>query len=177
MSLPGTLSAPQRLNEQHVLADFDCGKAALNTWLQSHAWTNQQADYTKVMVVASGKSVVGYYGLSLSSVHRDDVPRQVRKHPAPKDIPCLLLGQLAVDHRWKGRGIGGALLRDALIRALTIAGHAGTRAVVVNALDDDACRFWAGVGFLSVPKDPSTFYRRIEDIRATLGAAMAQSTR
>lgn len=162
------LSTPHPLHGNDDLAGFDCGKPALNRWLQLRARANQHADYTKVIVVTNELSVVGYYGLSLSSVLRDDVPRQVKKHPAPTEIPCLLLGQLAVDVRWKGHGIGIGLLRDALIRAVNIAEHAGTRAVVVNALDADAAAFWVQAGFIAAAADPSTYFRTIADIRATL---------
>lgn len=173
MNVAAGLSQPQKLNETHVLAGFDCGKEALNRWLRVHALANQKSDYTQVMVVTNGADVVGFYGLSMSSVHRDDVPKKIKPHPAPRDIPCLLLGQLAVDSRWGGKGIGSGLLKDALIRAIGIADHAGMRAVVVNALDEEAGKFWAGMGFIAAKGDPQTFFRSIEDIRATLAEAMA----
>lgn len=163
-----SLSAPHPLRGDDDLAGFDCGKPALNRWLRSRARANQHADYTQVIVVTNELSVVGYYGLSLSSVHRGDAPRRVSQHPASREIPCLLLGQLAVDVRWKGHGIGTGLLRDALIRALTVAEHVGTRAVVVNALDSDAAAFWKHAGFIAVAKNPSSWFRTIADIRATL---------
>lgn len=172
MNVAAGLSAPQKLNDAHVLVGFDCGKEALNHWLRTHALANQKADYTQVMVVANGIDVVGFYGLSMSSVHRDDVPKKIKPHPAPKDIPCLLLGQLAVDARWRGKGVGAGLLKDALIRAISIADQAGMRAVVVNALDEDAGKYWASVGFSAAKGDPQTFFRSIDDIRATLAASM-----
>ena len=104
MNIAAWLSPPQQLNEIHTLAGFDCGKEALNQWLRVRALVNQKAEYTKVMVVANGVDVVGFYGLSMSSVHRDDAPKKIKPHPAPKDIPCLLLGQLAVDIRWGNKG-------------------------------------------------------------------------
>lgn len=171
MSSPKGLSRPRLLDETHVVDGFDCGKEALNRWLRQHALANQKANYTKVMVVASGVDVVGFYGLAMSSVHRGDAPKKIRPRPAPKEIPCLLLGQLAVDRRWHGRGIGMGLLKDALIRATRIAGEAGMRAVVVNALDEDAGKFWTGAGFIATRDDPQTYFRSIEDIRATLAEA------
>lgn len=168
MSLAGELSPPQILNETHVLDGFDCGKEALNIWLREHALANQKADYTKVMVVTTGANVVGFYGLAISSVHREDAPKKIRPQPAPKEIPCLLLGQLAVDKRWHGKGIGLGLLKDALIRAARIAEEAGMRAVVVNALDEDAGKFWTSVGFIASKKDSQTYFRSIADIRAAL---------
>lgn len=166
------LSAPQKLTDAHVLNRFNCGKPALNLWLRTHALANQKANYTHVMVVTKRSDVVGFYGLSLSSVHRDNVPKKIKQHPAPKYIPCLLLGQLAVDLSCRGQGIGAGLLKDALTRAVSIAGQAGMRAVVVNAFDEDAGKDWASVGFIPAKEDPQTFFRCIDDIQATLAASM-----
>ena len=173
MNVAARLSPPQKLNETHVLTGFDCGKEALNQWLRVHALANQKADYTQVMVVTSGADVVGFYGLSMSSVHRDDAPKKIKPHPAPRDIPCLLLGQFAVDTRWSGKGIGAGLLKDALTRAIRIADQAGMRALVVNAVDEEAGKFWASKGFIAAKGDPQTLFRSIEDIRATLAASLA----
>lgn len=172
MSPVPRLTTPQTLNDGHVLDRFDCGREAMNHWLRTHALANQKADYTKVMVVAHDREVVGYYGLSLSSVQREDVPKKLRSHPAPNPIPCLLLGQLAVHRQWHGKGIGTALLKDALIRAVKIAENAGTRAVVVNALDETAGQFWTRVGFLATSHDPQTLFRKMADIRTTLAASL-----
>lgn len=172
MSAVGGLSQPQKLNEAHGLIGFDCGKEALNRWLRDHALANQKANYTQVMVITCGANVVGFYGLAMSSVHRNDAPRKIKPHPAPRDIPCLLLGQLAVDKRWRGKGIGLGLLKDALTRAVHVADQAGMRAVMVNALDEDAGGFWASMGFIAAAGDPQTWFRSIEDIRASLAAAL-----
>ena len=166
------LSAPQNLNDTHVLGGFDCGKEALNHWLRTYALANQKANYTKVMVVTHGLDVVGFYGLSMSSVHRDDVPKQVKSHPAPQDIPCLLLGQLAVDTRWRQQGVAAGLVKDALTRAVNAADQVGSRAIVVNALDEEAGKFWLAMGFITSKADPQTFFRSMDDVRATLAAAM-----
>ncbi len=96
--------------------------------------------------------------------------------PAPNSIPCLLLGQLAVDRRGHNKVIGIALLKDALIRAVKIAEDAGTRAVVVNALDEAAAAFWPRVGFLATPRDPHTLSRKMADVRATLAGSLVESS-
>jgi hypothetical protein len=68
-------------------------------------------------------------------------PKKIKPHQAPKDIPCLLLGQLAVDALWHGQGIGAGLVKDALTREISVAGQAGMRAVVFNALDEGQVNF------------------------------------
>lgn len=169
------LSPPQKLQPIHILDGFDCGKEALNAWLQDHALKNQNDGYTQVMVVVDGLNVVAFYALAMSSVQREHVPRRIKAHPAPKEIPCVLLGQFAVDTRWCGKGIGRGLLKDALIRAVRMADEIGTRAVVVNALDEGAGKFWAQMGFIALRNDSQTYFRSIQDIRATLAVAVDRS--
>jgi predicted N-acetyltransferase YhbS len=123
------------------------------------------------MVIHEAGRVVGYYGLAPTAVLATTVPRSVRTGQPPNPVPCLLLGQLAVDRNWTGRRIGGALLAHALQRCIAGARLIGGRAVVVNALDDDAQRFWAGHGFVASKDDPLVLFRSIADIAASLKAA------
>nr|WP_235068177.1 GNAT family N-acetyltransferase [Asticcacaulis sp. YBE204] len=86
-------------------------------------------------------------------------------------MPCLLLGQLATDENWAGRGIGTGLLKHALERCVTAAGLIGGRALIVNAVDGEAAEFWVRRGFLPSHDDPLTLFRSIADIAASIRAA------
>jgi GNAT superfamily N-acetyltransferase len=86
-------------------------------------------------------------------------------------VPCLFLGQLATDHGWAGRGIGNALLAHALQRCAVGARLVGGRAVVVNALDEEAALFWIRRGFLASKDDRLVLFRSIPEIAASLQAA------
>jgi GNAT superfamily N-acetyltransferase len=86
-------------------------------------------------------------------------------------VPCLLLGQLATDHRWAGRGIGTGLLKDALERCVTAATLIGGRALMVNAIDDDAAAFWRRRGFIPSKDNALMLFRPIADIAASLAEA------
>ena len=123
------------------------------------------------MVVHEAGRVVGYYGLAPTAVLATTVPRSVRTGQPPNPIPCLLLGQLAIDRAWAGRGVGSALLTHALQRCVVGARLIGGRAVVVNALDDDAARYWGGRGFIASRDDPLVLFRSIADIAVSLRAA------
>jgi GNAT superfamily N-acetyltransferase len=123
------------------------------------------------MVIHEAGRVVGYYGLAPTAVLATTVPRSVRTGQPPNPVPYLLLGQLAVDRNWTSRGIGGALLAHALQRCIAGARLIGGRAVVVNALDDEAQRFWARRGFVASKDDPLVLFRSIVDIAASLKAA------
>lgn len=162
-------SAPEPLNAAHAIAPFSCGKSALDAWLKRRALTNQQNGFTAVMVVQAAGVVVGYYGLAPTAVLPAAMPRSVRTGQPPNPVPCLLLGQLATDSAWKGRGVGTALLAHALRRCVVAARLIGGRAVVVHALDQEAAGFWARRGFLPSGDDPLVLFRSIADIAASAG--------
>ena len=130
-----SLSEPELLNEEHTLADFDCGKPSLDHWLKTRALSNQTKGFTAVLVVHEAKQVVGFYGLAPSAVAPSVLPRSIRTGQPPDPVPCLLLGQLATDRAWSGRGIGTGLVKHALQRAVAAVQLIGGRALMVHAVD------------------------------------------
>lgn len=162
------LSAPELLSDAHDLSQFSCGKPSLDNWLRSRALSNQQKGFTVVMVVHDAGRVVGYYGLAPTAVVPASLPRSVRTGQPPDPVPCLLLGQLATDLNWLGKGIGTGLLKHALQRCVEGAALIGGRALIVNAVDDEAASFWRRRGFLPSKDDPMVLSRSILDIAASL---------
>lgn len=124
------------------------------------------------MVIREGNKVVGYYGLAPTAVIPSLLPRSIRTGQPPNPVPCLLLGQLAIDQAWAGRGIGSALLRHALERCVTAAKLIGGRALIVNAVDTEAAAFWQRRGFLPSKDDPMVLMSSIEDIAGALETAL-----
>ena len=165
------LSAPELLTARHDVAQFSCGQPALDHWLKTRALANQAKGFTVVMVVHDVLRVVGYYGLAPTAVVATVMPRRVRTGQPPDPVPCLLLGQLATDTAYAGRGIGTGLIKHALARALAGARLIGGRALVVHALDDQAAAFWQRRGFLPSKDDPLLLFRSLPDIAASLEAA------
>lgn len=165
------LSAPEPLTARHDVAPFSCGQPALDRWLKTRALANQERGFTVVMVVHDGGRVVGYYGLAPTAVVPAAMPRSIRTGQPPDPIPCLLLGQLATDTSYAGRGIGTGLLKHALARCVAGARLIGGRALVVHALDEQAAAFWRRRGFLPSKDDPLTLFRSLPDIAASLHAA------
>ncbi len=153
------------------MSSFSCGKPALDNWLKTRALPNQQKGFTVVIVVADDKRVVGYYGLAPTGVIPSVMPRSVRTGQPPNPVPCILLGQLATDTAFTSRGIGTVLLQHALTRSVAGAQLIGGRAVVVNAIDDEAARYWRRRGFLPSKDDPLILFRSLSDIAASLEAA------
>jgi GNAT superfamily N-acetyltransferase len=168
-------SEPAPLEGGHDVSEFDCGKPALNDWLRTYALANQEKGFTRVLVVHAGMRVIGFYGLAPTAVPPNLLSRKVRTGRPPDPVPCILLGQLAVDRGWSGKGIGSGLLTDAMRRCLSGAATIGGRAVIVRAIDSDAERFWLGRGFQQARGDRSTFFRSIDDIALSLEIAAKQS--
>lgn len=167
------LSAPEPLNAAHVLTDFSCGKPALDHWLKTRALSNQQKGFTAVMVVHDDGRVVGYYGLAPTSIVPTVMPRSIRTGQPPDPVPCLLLGQLATDLAWAGHGIGTGLVKHALERSVQAAALIGGRALVVNAVDNEAAKFWHRRGFVPSRDDAFILFRSVAAIAASLEAARA----
>lgn len=165
------ISGPEPLTAAHDVSGFSCGKPSLDRWLQTRALANQEKGFTAVMVVHEGGQVIGYYGLAPTSIIPAHLPRSIRTGQPPDPVPCLLLAQLATDQKWAGKGIGTGLLKHALQRCVTASRLIGGRALVVNAVDDEAAAFWRRWGFLSSKDDPLTLFRSIGDIAASLGAS------
>lgn len=162
------LSGLELLNDTHRVDAFDCGKPALNAWLTGFAAANQARGFTRVLVVHDEGSVIGYYGLAPTVIQPNSAPRAIRTGRLSDPIPCLLIGQLAVDHRYAGQGIGSGLVKDALHRCIAGAEIVGGRAIVVRAIDAEAERYWQGWGFLAARDNPSVLMRSMQDVRLWL---------
>lgn len=162
------LSAPEPITAAHDVTQFSCGKPALDYWLKTRALTNQQKGFTAVLVVHEAGRVVGYYGLAPTAVLPSVMPRSIRTGQPPDPVPCLLLGQLATDAGWAGQGIGTGLVKHALQRCVHAAGLIGGRALMVNAVDDEAAQFWRRRGFVVSKDDPLVLFRSIADIATSL---------
>ncbi|WP_454650933.1 GNAT family N-acetyltransferase [Bradyrhizobium liaoningense] len=162
------ISAPEPLTPAHHLDEFCCGKPSLDRWLKTRALSNQEKGFTAVMVVHEMNRVVGYYGLAPTAIIPSSLPRSIRTGQPPDPVPCLLLGQLATDENWIGKGIGTGLVKHALQRCVTAAGLIGGRALIVNAVDAEAAAFWTRRGFLASKDDPLVLFGSIADIAASL---------
>lgn len=164
MTRPAPLAAPAPLEAGHDITDFDCGEPALDDWLKRRALKNQAAGASRCFVIAEGRRVIGFYSLSAGALGLAEGPNRLRRN-MPDPLPVLLLGRLAVDRCWQGRGLGQALLRDALLRALAVSAEAGIVAVLVHALTDAARNFYLGQGFAESPVRPMTLMVTLATVR------------
>jgi GNAT superfamily N-acetyltransferase len=163
------ISAPEVLTPEHDISRFSCGKPVLDHWLKNRALSNQEKGFTIVMVVHEANRVIGYYGLAPTAIIPASLPRSIRTGQPPNPVPCLLLGQLAVDQAWSGKGIGRGLAKHALARCVQGAQLIGGRALIVKAIDAEAAEFWKQYRFLPTKDDALLLFRSIADIAASLG--------
>ncbi|MGA3220325.1 MAG: GNAT family N-acetyltransferase [Acidimicrobiales bacterium] len=160
----------ERLGPQHPLDEFECGHAGLDAWLKRHALIAQQMDSARTFVLVQGGRVVGCFSLTMGSVLRSEAPGKLVRGLPSYPVGMVLLARLAVHSASQGRGLGALLLAEALRKAVIAGEAAAARLVVVDAIDEEAARFYARHGFIAVPEHPSRLYRRMKDIRMSLEA-------
>jgi GNAT superfamily N-acetyltransferase len=163
-------TAPAHIEEHHDLTAFDCGQPELNEWLRRQALKNEASGASRTYVTCVEGRVVGYYALATGAAARAAATGKVRRQ-MPDPIPVMIIGRLAVDARYQGRGLGYGLLRDALLRTLQVATQTGIRAVLLHAMTADAKRFYQRAGFQESPVDPMTMMIAIADIEKALRTA------
>ncbi len=140
----------EKLKADHDISQFDCGQAPPNDFLKGFALV-QKGDSARTYVTCEGETVVGFYSLAVGAVEAKDAPKNFEKSNAQPSVPVIILSQLAVDVRLAKRGVGQALLKDALLRAAQAAEIAGIQAVLAYAQDEDARRFYKHFDFEPSP--------------------------
>ncbi|NNM65468.1 MAG: GNAT family N-acetyltransferase [Burkholderiales bacterium] len=148
---------------------FDCGQAALNQFLQRYALVNQKASSAQSYVSCQGGVVVGFYSLTVGSVDPEAAPSRVMKGLARHPVPVMILARLAVDQEHQRRGLGQALLKDALLRTAQAADIAGIRCLLVHAKDDAARQWYESWEFEPSPTDPYHLFLMLKDLKSLLG--------
>jgi len=162
----------ERLAPHHDVLKFASGQDELDAWLHRHALAAQQMDSARTFLLVhggqeAGNRVAGYFSLTMGSVLRAEAPPKLVRGLPAYPVGMVLLTRLAVDRNEQGKGLGGLLLAEALRKAVA-AGEAAARLVVVDAIDDQAAKFYAHHGFIPAPGHPLRLHRRMKDIRASL---------
>ncbi|MGB5298215.1 MAG: GNAT family N-acetyltransferase [Thiogranum sp.] len=158
----GEITPPEPITTAHNVESFACGVPVLDEWLKRRALKNESSGASRTFVVCSNDQVIGYYALATGSVGHRDTPGKVRRN-MPDPIPVIVLGRLAIDERWQHAGLGRSLLRDAILRTLSVSQQAGVKALLVHTLSEDAKQFYLRNGFLVSPLDPMTLIISLQD--------------
>lgn len=168
-----TFEPPRGLLASDDVMRFDCGREALNIWLRRHALANQLSGASRVNVVvetATGR-LAGYVALGAGQIERAFLPKSQQRH-RPDPLPVLLLGQLAVDKDFQGRGLASSLLHFALKSALRASELIGCVGVITHPLDENLRGFYRQWGFDDLPFDPrGAMMVRIVDVRRSFEAS------
>ena len=149
------------LDKKHNRKDFDCGKELLNDYLKTQARQDVKRKLSAcfVLVDSETKVIQGYYTLSNNSIPLSSFSEQIRKK-LPKSynsISTTLLGRLAIDKKYQGKGIGKILLIDALKRSYGISNEIGSFGIIVDPIDDEAKGFYQKYDFIELPDSKKMF--------------------
>ena len=141
----------------------------MDDWLHRFAFTNQQSGMANVFVCEINGRIGAYYALSTGEVTHNDAPTRIAKGVAKHSIPVVILTRFAVDVGDQGKGLGRAMLRDALLRASVAAEVVGIRALLIHAKDEDAKAFYLACGeFEESPTDTLHLFLLMKDLRKAI---------
>jgi len=164
----GRLTKPTVLKAGHDVGSFDCGHPELTNWLKSRAHQAAESDTARTFVVCRGnKTVVAYMSLAAGGVEHKEAPGALKRN-TPDPIPVFILARLAVDRNEQGRGIGRALLSDAMRRVILAGKHIAARALLVHALDGEVATYYESFGFRRFMPGANTLYLPMKTIREGL---------
>ncbi len=146
------------LHETHVRTSFGCGLASLDGYFHKQVTQDIRRKVTACFVaLADGQRVAGYYTLASASIPLAGLPPGIgKKLPRYPLLPAVRMGRLAVDRAFAGRGLGGALLADALTRAAR--SEIAAYALLVDAKDESAAAFYRHHGFIAFADSPLTLF-------------------
>jgi GNAT superfamily N-acetyltransferase len=149
------MRAPEPLSKAHILHGFNSTRASLNVWLVDRALANEEQGASRTFVICKGDSqiVIGYYCLAQGAIGHDAVSAKFKKN-MPDPLPVTVLGRLAIDQSFAGKGLGMALLKDAVLRSRLASIQAASRGIFVQALDEEAAGFYLKFGFTRSPTQP-----------------------
>lgn len=166
------LLAPEPLAANHDVSRFSNGvHLSLDQWLRERAQSSEGLSARTYVVCGREEParVVGYFSISAALEQRNALTSARLRRGMPEQVSLLLIGRLAVDAQWQGRGLGSALLTDALRRCLAASEIAGVRGVIAHAIDDAAVEFYVRHGFVHALLGERVMLMPIETVRSLVG--------
>lgn len=158
----------ESLSQDHDRSHFSCGNPQLDEYLRKFVNQDRKryATAAYVLVRQGDPTVCGYYTLSSLSIDPGELPEEtIKQLPRYPAIPATLLGRLALDQSCQGEGLGEFLLMHALKLSLSQADKVGAAAVVVDAINDAASRFYQHFGFIPFPDQPDRLFIPMKTIK------------
>ncbi|HVJ22177.1 MAG TPA: GNAT family N-acetyltransferase [Polyangiaceae bacterium] len=155
----------------HDRSGFSCGSQALDTYFERQVTQDIRRHVTNCFVAVEVETgiVAGFYTISAASIPTLELPETVtKKLPRYPSLPAIRVGRLAVDLRFRGRGLGSALLINAAARGLR--SEAAAFAMLVDAKDDDAVAFYEHFGFQRLISQPRSLFMALATAQKALSA-------
>jgi len=139
---------------------FECGVMSLTTFLREHALRQMEQKFSTTYVLHSrGETEIrGYYTISMSLIELHDMPEESRRKLPRHPVPAVRIGRLAVAVSYQRKHYGSYLLVDAFRRITRLSADIGVHAVEVDAIDENARRFYEKYGFCSLEDDVDHLY-------------------
>jgi GNAT superfamily N-acetyltransferase len=156
------------LTATRVAAGFDSGVVSLDDWLRRRAMPNQGSGASRTFVACDDDRIAGYYALAAGAIAPDASTGRFRRN-MPDPVPVAVLGRLAIDRAYQGRGLGRALFRDAALRVQAAAGSIGIRGMLVHAISEEAKAFYLALGLIESPLEPMTLVATVADLKLASG--------
>ncbi len=154
------------ISKIHNRKNFCCGKPPLDEYLHRYARQNDEKNIAKSFVaIDEENNVVGYYSLCTASIEFEELPEAIRNQLPNYPVPAVLIARLAVDENVHGQGLGAKLLINALQRILTASAEIAIKAVLVDAIDDEAIKFYRHFEFIELPDQDLKLFLPIETIQ------------
>ena len=157
------------LDATHDRSAFNSGTPALDRYFREQVTQDMRRRVATCFVALTDEQrIAGYYTLASASVPLGDLPPEAtKKLPRYRALPTVRMGRLAVDQAFKGQGLGGALLGDALTRAARA--EIAAYALMVDAKDDTAAAFYRHHGFIVLPETPLTLFLPLATVSTLTG--------
>jgi GNAT superfamily N-acetyltransferase len=155
------------LQKSHDRRRFDCGSQELNSFLQQTARQHLEKGLstTHVLIEDDGKTIKGFYTLTLCEVEGVTLPEDFSKKLPPERIPAVLLARLGVDLSFQKQGLGKALLIEAIRDAVRVIEKGGGIGLFVDAKDEAAKSFYEALGFVALPGQPRKLFLPVKTLR------------
>ena len=152
------IQSPVCLTATHETQQFCSGEETLDNWLRERAFANMEALASRTYVICptNSQQVIGYYAICMGQIFSTEVMGSMRRN-MPRQIPAVILGRLAIDKQWQGKGLGGALLQDVVQRSIRAAQEVSARLLIVHALSPAAEMFYLRYGFARLPTETPTY--------------------
>ena len=157
------LNSPTVINKEHVTNNFDCVVPSLNNWLSKKSLRNATKGFTQTFVVSTNNNlVVGYYSTAMGTIKRQNIPKALQRI-TPNEIPIAILCRLAVDINHSGKGLGEAMLVNAIERIENVSAQIGCAAILVHYLDG-MDKFYRQYGFIDIGIE-NTLFLQINNVQ------------